>query len=59
MKGMKERSITTGVSIEMALLEEIDNRRREIGLKEGKDLARSTYINQLLKLALNHETKQK
>lgn len=52
---MKGRSLTTGVSIELELLEEIDQRRREIGVREGKDLARSTYICQLLKIALQHE----
>lgn len=52
---MKERSLTTGVSIEQSLLEELDQRRREIGLKQGKDLPRSTYICHLLKVALEHE----
>jgi len=55
---MKERSLTTGVSIELSLLEEIDQRRREIGLKDGKDLARSTYICQLLKKALENEKRE-
>lgn len=52
---MKERSITTGVSIELSLLQEIDKKRREIGVKEGRDLPRSTYICQLLRTALEHE----
>jgi hypothetical protein len=52
---MKERSITTGVSIEIALLQEIDQKRREISVKEGRDLARSAYICQLLRTALDHE----
>jgi hypothetical protein len=56
---MKERSLTTGVSIELKLLDEIDRRRREISVKEGKDLARSTYICHLLKVALVQEDKQK
>lgn len=55
---MKERSLTTGVSIELSLLNEIDQRRREIGLKAGKDLARSTYICQLLKKALENEKRE-
>lgn len=55
MKDKTERSITTGVSIEMNLLQEIDQRRREISVKEGIDLARSTYICQLLKAALESE----
>lgn len=56
---MKERSITTGVSIEITLLQEIDQKRREISMKEGKDLARSTYICQLLRNALDHEQSKK
>lgn len=54
---MKERSVTTGVSIEFSLLQEIDKRRREIGVKEGRDLPRSTYICELLKTALDAEKK--
>jgi hypothetical protein len=56
---MRERSVTTGVSIEMKLLEEIDNKRREIGAREGRDLPRSTYICQLLRSALTNEKKVK
>jgi metal-responsive CopG/Arc/MetJ family transcriptional regulator len=56
---MKERSITTGVSIEIQLLQEIDHKRREIGVKEGRDLPRSTYICQLLRNALDHEKEAK
>ena len=54
---MKERSLTTGVSIEMSLLAEIDRRRRLIGVEQGIDLPRSTYICQLLKKALEKEPK--
>jgi metal-responsive CopG/Arc/MetJ family transcriptional regulator len=54
---MRERSITTGVSIEMKLLDEIDKRRREKGAKEGRDIPRSTYICELLRSALNNEKK--
>lgn len=56
---MRERSVTTGVSIEMKLLEEIDKRRREIGVKEGRDIPRSTYICELLWTALKEEKKVK
>lgn len=56
---MKERSITTGISIENSLLQEIDQKRREIGLKEGKDLPRSTFICQLLRSALKYEREVK
>jgi metal-responsive CopG/Arc/MetJ family transcriptional regulator len=56
---MKERSITTGVSIEINLLQEIDKKRREISAKEGFDLARSTYICQLLRVALDNEKEVK
>jgi metal-responsive CopG/Arc/MetJ family transcriptional regulator len=49
----------TGVSIESDLLREIDQKRREIGVKEGRDLPRSTYICQLLRTALEHEKEVK
>lgn len=52
---MKERSITTGISIETGLLQEIDQKRREISVREGRDLARSTFICELLKKALKEE----
>jgi metal-responsive CopG/Arc/MetJ family transcriptional regulator len=52
---MKEKTITTGVSIEMNLLQELDNRRRKIAVKEGRDLPRSTYICELLRTALEHD----
>lgn len=55
---MKERSLTTGISIEMNLLKEIDQRRREIGLKTGTDLPRSTYICQLVRKALDEDQKR-
>lgn len=55
---MKSRSLTTGISIEMELLEEIDQRRRIIGINRGKDLPRSTYIGELLKKALKEEKQQ-
>lgn len=52
---MRQRTIVTGVSIEQDLLRELDQRRREISVKEGRDLPRSAYICQLLKKALGHE----
>lgn len=54
---MRERKTITGVSIESDLLQEIDQKRRKISVKEGRDLARSTYICQLLRLALENEKK--
>ena len=41
----------------MSLLAEIDRRRRLIGVEQGIDLPRSTYICQLLKKALEKEPK--
>lgn len=55
---MKERSLTTGISIELSLLDELDQRRRKIGVEQGKDLPRSTYICQLLKKALKEEKRE-
>ena len=52
---MKQRSVVTGVSMEPELLQEIDTKRREISVKEGRDLPRSTYICHLLKIALKEE----
>jgi metal-responsive CopG/Arc/MetJ family transcriptional regulator len=54
---MRERKTITGVSIESDLLQEIDQKRRKISVKEGRDLARSAYICQLLRSALEHEKK--
>jgi nicotinate-nucleotide pyrophosphorylase len=54
---MKEKSIVTGVSIESGLLKELDQKRREISVKEGRDLPRSKYICELLKVALEGEKK--
>lgn len=56
-ENMTQRNIVTGVSIEPDLLQELDKRRREIGMREGKDLPRSAYICQLLKIALKEENK--
>jgi metal-responsive CopG/Arc/MetJ family transcriptional regulator len=50
-----KKCINAGVSIEQDLLRELDQRRREISLKEGRDLPRSAYICQLLKKALEHD----
>jgi metal-responsive CopG/Arc/MetJ family transcriptional regulator len=52
---MKQKSIVTGVSIEQELLKELDQKRREISVKEDRDLPRSAYICYLLKKALKEE----
>lgn len=51
----RKNCINTGVSIEQDLLRELDQRRREISVKEGRDLPRSAYICELLKKALVHD----
>jgi metal-responsive CopG/Arc/MetJ family transcriptional regulator len=51
----RKNCINAGVSIEQDLLRELDQRRREISVREGRDLPRSAYICELLKKALEHE----
>jgi hypothetical protein len=46
------KKVITGISIDREVVEKLDKRRREISIKEGRDLARSTYINELLIKAL-------
>lgn len=51
----RKNCINAGVSIEQDLLRELDQRRREISVREDRDLPRSAYICELLWKALKHE----
>ncbi len=46
------RKVFTSVSLDKEIIETVDKRRREMALKEGKDVPRSAYINDLLIRAL-------
>lgn len=51
----KGKKIYTGIGLDERVLAEVDRRRREKSLKEGKDISRSAFINTLIIKALEKE----
>jgi metal-responsive CopG/Arc/MetJ family transcriptional regulator len=38
----------TGIGLDQNVLKEVDKQRREMALKEGRDVSRSAFINNML-----------
>lgn len=45
----------TSLGLDQKVLQEVDKQRRELAIKEGRDISRSSYINGLLEKNLKAE----
>lgn len=46
---MKEgNKVYTGISLDKEILEKLDKQRRDQASKEGRDISRSSYINEMI-----------
>lgn len=51
---MKEgKKIFTSVSLDREIIEKVDKQRRQKASKEGRDISRSSYLNDLILRGMN------
>jgi hypothetical protein len=48
----KGKKVYTGIALDKHIIEEVDRRRREKALAEGRDISRSAFISMLIMKAL-------
>lgn len=51
----KSKKVYTGIGLDEHVIKEVDRRRREQALKEGRDISRSAFISMLIMKALENK----